>query len=112
MTKHECHARGAAFVLGAALAISFSSPIMAEPSQPADAPVFSTGTTLADNLKSLTGKRVTIHLKSGTLLSGTVRVTSDHLLHLEKLEGKDYFDALILLQEIAAIDTRARSPGR
>ncbi|ABW68004.1 hypothetical protein [Desulfosudis oleivorans] len=64
--------------------------------------------SLADNLKALEGKQVYITLKSGTVLAGTVKTVGDHLVHLEKLDRKDFFDALIRLDEIAAIDTKFR----
>jgi len=110
MIKPACRSHRSALFLGTALAMSLL--FQAGPALSSDAPVFATSATLADNLKGLSGKRVTIYLKSGTSLSGTIKATGDHLLHLEKLEGKDYFDALILMQEVAAIDTRARTSGR
>lgn len=99
------------FVLVSALVVFAGAPLHAQ--QPAaDAPIYSTAATLADNLKNLTGKRVTLHLKSGASLTGTVKATGAQLVHLEKLDNRDYFDALVLLEQIAAIDSRARMPGR
>jgi len=112
MNNPVSRTRGFSMIPVFALALAVSQMAQADYSASSDAPVFATSATLADNLKSLSGKRVTIYLKSGTSLSGTIKATGDHLLHLEKLEGKDYFDALILMQEVAAIDTRARTSGR
>lgn len=103
--------RSPAFVLVSALAVFVSAPLHAQQAA-ADAPLYSTAASLADNLKSLSGKRVTLYLKSGASLTGTVKATGAHLVHLEKLDGRDYFDALVLLEQIAAIDSRARMPGR
>lgn len=64
--------------------------------------------SISDNLKSLAGKQVYVTLDSGKTFAGFVKEVGDHLLHLEKLQDKDYFDALIKIQNISAIDTRFR----
>jgi small nuclear ribonucleoprotein (snRNP)-like protein len=69
-------------------------------------------TSLADNLKTLVGKRVYVTLDSGTTFIGTVKEVGDHLLHLEKLDRKDYFDALIQIKNIIALDTKFRDFAR
>lgn len=68
--------------------------------------------TMGENLKALVGKKVNITLASGTTFSGTVKAVGKSFLHLEKLEGKEYFDALIRLEEISAIDARFRDYQR
>lgn len=68
--------------------------------------------SLADNLTALIGKKVYVTLDSGKTLTGFVKAVGDHLLHLEKLAGKDYFDALIRIEDIGAIDTRFRDIKR
>ena len=68
--------------------------------------------TLEDNLKALVGKNVYVVVATGKEYSGTVKAVGTHLLHLEKLSGKEYFDALIRLNSIEAIDTRFREPQR
>ena len=64
--------------------------------------------TLADNLKALTGKKINVTLDSGSTFTGTVKAVGKGLLQLEKLEGKEYFDALVRIDDISAIDTRFR----
>jgi hypothetical protein len=68
--------------------------------------------SLADNLTALIGKRVYVTLASGKTLTGFVKAVGNHLLHLEKLASKDYFDALIRIERISAIDTRFREVKR
>ncbi|NTV14400.1 MAG: hypothetical protein HGA96_10795 [Desulfobulbaceae bacterium] len=68
--------------------------------------------SLADNLKALTGKKVHLSLAGGASLTGSVKAVGNELLHLEKLEGKEYFDALVRLADIAAVDTRFRDLQR
>jgi hypothetical protein len=68
--------------------------------------------SMADNLKSFIGKKVSITVNSGKSFTGTVKEVGNHLLHVEKLEGKEYFDALILIEHIEAIDARFRGEQR
>jgi len=69
---------------------------------------YNVDSSLADNLKSLVGKKVYVTLDSGKTLVGLVKKVGNHLMHLEKLAGKEYFDALIRMENISAIDTRFR----
>ena len=64
--------------------------------------------SMKDNIKTLVGKKVYVHLDSGTTLSGVVKEVGNHLIHLEKLDRKDFFDALIKIDTIIAIDTQFR----
>lgn len=73
---------------------------------------YNVNSSLMDNLKSLIGKKVYVSLNSGKTLIGFVKEVGNHLMHLEKLEGKDYFDALIRIEYIIAIDTRFRKLQR
>jgi len=68
--------------------------------------------SLADNLKSLIGKKVYVTLDSGKTFAGFVKEVGIHLIHLEKLDGKEYFDALIRIESIDAIDVRFRDYQR
>ena len=68
--------------------------------------------SLVDNLKPLVGKQVTVTLQAGGSFKGVVKVVGKHLLHLEKLEGREYFDALISMENIIAIDARFREFAR
>lgn len=62
--------------------------------------------SLTDNLKSFVGKKVTVTLASGSSFAGKVKEVGQHLLHLERLDGKDFNDALIRIDTIIAIDAR------
>jgi hypothetical protein len=69
---------------------------------------FDTGASLADNLKSFDGKDVFVHLRSGKTVQGYVKSVGNGLLHLEKLGGKDFYDALIRIEDISAIEGKFR----
>jgi small nuclear ribonucleoprotein (snRNP)-like protein len=64
--------------------------------------------SLQDNLKSFIGKKVYVTLSSGKTFGGFIKEVGDHFIQLEKLDGKSYFDALIRIEDISAIDTKFR----
>ena len=69
---------------------------------------FNAAMPLADNLTALKGKTVTVYLSSGQILTGVVKEVKDHLLHLEKLSQKDFYDAIVRLELISAVEARVR----
>jgi small nuclear ribonucleoprotein (snRNP)-like protein len=73
---------------------------------------YDVNTSMADNLKGLLGKKVHVTLANGAALTGNVKAVGNELLHLEKLEEKEYFDALVRIADIGAIDTRFRDYQR
>jgi hypothetical protein len=66
------------------------------------------GITLADNLAALKGKTATVYLASGQSMTGIVKDVKDSVLHLEKISQKEFFDALIRVDAISAIEARVR----
>ena len=69
---------------------------------------FDTAVSLADNIKVFTGKDVFVHLRSGKTIQGYVKTVGNSLLHLEKLAGRDFYDALIRVEDITAIEAKFR----
>jgi hypothetical protein len=53
-------------------------------------------------------KPVTVVLKGGHSYSGKVGQVGDHHVLLSELSGKEFFDALVAIDEIAAIEVRVR----
>ena len=68
--------------------------------------------SLQDNLKSFVGKKVNVTLNSGKTFGGFIKEVGGHFVQLEKLDGKSYFDALIRIEDISAIDTKFRDVQR
>lgn len=66
------------------------------------------GASLQDNLKLLVGKKVYVTLDSGNIFAGFVKEVGNNFVHLEKLDGKDFFDALIRIEDISAVDAKFR----
>lgn len=105
---------GFVFVVILALITCFGGAIFS-PSQslarsvvPIEGSNFDISLSLIDNLKIYMGKNVFIHLKSGETLQGNVKAVGNNLVHLEKLNGKDFYDALINIEEINAIEAKFR----
>lgn len=69
---------------------------------------YEVNSSLEDNLKLFVGKKVFVTLDSGKSFAGVIKEVGSHLMWLEKLEGKEFFDALIRINSITAIDTRFR----
>jgi hypothetical protein len=69
---------------------------------------YNVGASLQDNLLSLVGKKVYVTLDSGKTFAGFVKQVGNHFVHLEKLDGKDFFDALIRIEDISVIDAKFR----
>lgn len=81
------------------------SPALAE-----DAPyVLKPDRTLATVLSDFAGKSVTLYLHGGKEVSGKLSVVGSHAVQLSELRGKEFFDAVIELDEIAALEFRSRS---
>jgi hypothetical protein len=59
-------------------------------------------------LISQAGKRVTVKTDSGETLEGTVTKVGDQLLHMSKLAGKDFYDAVIRLDKITSVVLKVR----
>jgi Na+/H+-dicarboxylate symporter len=69
---------------------------------------FDISVPIADNLKTYVGKDVFVHLRSGKTIQGYVKSIGNGLLHLEKLAGRDFYDALIRIEDISAIEAKFR----
>lgn len=86
----------------------FTSQAVAAAVTPLPDSKFDTAASLADNLTIYLNKDVFIHLRSGKTLQGYVKSVGNGLVHLEKLAGKDFYDALIRIDEISAIEAKFR----
>ena len=70
---------------------------------------FEVSFSMKENLKAYIGKDVLIHLRSGKTFQGYVKAVGDQAVHLEKLAGgRDFYDALIRIDDISAIETKFR----
>jgi hypothetical protein len=61
-------------------------------------------TVLADAV----GKQVTLLMASGQEVTGVVVKVGDHAVHLTRLAGRDFFDAVILLERVDGVALKVR----
>jgi hypothetical protein len=52
--------------------------------------------------------KVTLHLRRGQTLGGVVGAVADHHLVLTHLTGREFFDALVRIEDISAIEVQVR----
>lgn len=99
-----------------ALGMVFSFPASTHAAKPKIVAVpgisYNVNASMGDNLKGLNGKRVYVTLNSGKTFTGLIKKVGEHLVHIEKLVGKEYFDALVRIENISAIDTMFRKLQR
>jgi hypothetical protein len=72
-----------------------------------DASTFPVG-GITEALKARVGKAVTLHLTSGTQIGGTVGEVRDHTVVLKSLTGREFSDALVVLDDVSVVEVRAR----
>lgn len=63
--------------------------------------------TVESLLKAQKG-RVTVRLRSGQEMTGTVRNVTSRLVHLGALSGREFFDAAIPIDRIEAVIVRTK----
>jgi hypothetical protein len=70
---------------------------------------FNATASLRDNLNSLMNakKPVAVILKNGETYRATIGAVGDHFVVLTKPQSKEYFDVLVAIDEIAAVEARA-----
>lgn len=71
-------------------------------------PSFNPSTSLKDNLASNVGKRVSLMISTGESVEGTIEKVGDHFVLISKLSGKDFYDAVVRIDEVKAVVFRAR----
>jgi len=97
----------AAIILGMSL-IGMSRNVRAAGAESQQAVQLNVNSSMADNLAAFKGKSVTVILSSGQTMTGVVNDVKGNLLHLAKLSQKEFYDALVAIDRISAIEVRAR----
>ncbi len=63
---------------------------------------------MKENLILNVGKRIAIKTESGDSLEGVVAKVGDHFVQIEKLSGKEFYDAVVRIDRIESVTFRAR----
>jgi urease accessory protein UreF len=66
------------------------------------------GATMKDVLTESTGKRVALRLGSGEEIEGTVTMVGTSLVHISRLAGKEFFDAVVSIDKVSAVRMKVR----
>ncbi len=66
------------------------------------------GVKMWEVLAERTGKRTTLRMQSGEDIEGVVVRVGDGLVHVSKLAGKEYYDAMVNIDRISAVIVRVR----
>jgi hypothetical protein len=64
--------------------------------------------SMKDLLVQHKGKQVSVRLSSGQELSGYIEEVGDQLIHLAKITGMEYFEAMVRIETVEALVVRAR----
>ncbi len=67
---------------------------------------FAPADTVASVLQRQAGKLVELRLKSGDKISGKVEVVGDKAVHLAQLVGQEFYDAVVVIDDISAVVIR------
>ena len=64
--------------------------------------------TIKDVLVEQTGKRVIVRLETGENLEGTVNKVGESVVHIAKISGRDFYDAVVRIDRISAVLFKVR----
>jgi len=98
--------RSAVVMLFSLLCLVFSAPnlLADEPKYELKSPAATVKDVLAENM----GKRVIVRLETGENLEGTVGKVGDSVVHIAKLSGRDFYDAVVRIDRISAVVFKVR----
>jgi hypothetical protein len=65
--------------------------------------------TMHDVLAEQTGRRVALRMQSGEDLEGTIVLVGNGLVHISKLSGRDFYDAVVNIDRISAVIIKVRN---
>jgi hypothetical protein len=90
-----------------AILIMFASALHAGAAEPKM--TLNDSSTIKDVLSQNIGKRVAVKTDANEALDGTVVKVTGQLVYIEKLVGKEYFDAIVRIDRISSITFRVRT---
>jgi len=64
--------------------------------------------TVRTLLERQIGKRISVVLTTGPELAGVVVSVGDKVVHLSELTGREFFDAIVNLEQVGAVIIRVR----
>ncbi len=64
--------------------------------------------TVKDVLSENINKKVIVRMDTGDTLEGTVSKVGDSLVHISKISGRDFYDAVVRMDKISAVLFKVR----
>lgn len=65
--------------------------------------------TVGSILKAQVGQNVELRMKSGEKIGGKVDQVTERLAHLSQLSGAEFYDAVVNLEDVAAVVVRTKT---
>lgn len=65
--------------------------------------------TMKSVLSRQTGQTIELRLKNGEKIGGKVELIGKDLVHLTQLTGAEFFEAVIVIDDVAAVVVRAKA---
>ena len=65
--------------------------------------------TVASVLSRQTGQMVDLRLKNGEKIGGKVELAGKSLVHLTQLAGAEFYEAVVVIDDVAAVVVRAKA---
>ena len=65
-------------------------------------------TTIKNVLVERVGKKAILRMQSGADIDGTVSMVGNSVVHISKLTGKDFYDAVVNIDQISAVLVQER----
>jgi hypothetical protein len=84
------------------LCLAFTAPVLAQEV------VITANDTTQTIITAQKGKRVTLRLRSGQELTGTVREVTGRLIVLGAVTGREFFDAVVPLEAVEVVLVRTK----
>ena len=88
--------------------VLFGLTLAAAPASAAQELRIGANDTVQTVLAAQKGKRVTVRVRSGQELTGAVREVTGKLVHLGAISGREFFDAIVPLESIDAVQVRTK----
>ena len=90
-------------------AVLIASPTLSAPAIAEELTIDVTAeAAVQEALRKLTGKSVTLRLDGGAELSGLVEAVGETAVRIGQLTGKEFYSAVVRLDEVAAVIYRAK----
>jgi hypothetical protein len=96
-----------ALVVLSAILVGTASTVCA---QGGDAAGLNASQSMGDNLRHLAEAKKTVELvlRNGKSYKGKLGAVGDHSVVVTQIAGRDFFDALVLIDEVVAVEVQAR----